>query len=222
LLSCVVWLSACDDNPQVKFLRSETYTFASSERLLIEQITRATIKEVRALLPGLPESIQLTVRPGTAVIPETGEVADAMPPDAIMWTVDPGQHGGVSAITRQWLRAMLFHELHHLARYPAGHPQSIVDRAVFEGMATAFERDFAAVRPPWGAYPENVEAWANELLALPPDAPAQDWMFRHPDGRRWIGYRVGTHWVDQASNKSGRSSRDLVTTPARQVLELAR
>ena len=58
---------------------------------LITQITQSTLREVRSLLQGLPDRIQLTVRPGSDVIEETGETGTAMPPDAIMWTVDP--HG---------------------------------------------------------------------------------------------------------------------------------
>jgi hypothetical protein len=61
----------------------------------------------------------------------------------------------------------------------------------FERLATAFERDFAGARPPWGQSPSDVDAWTRELLALPPDAPRDEWLHRRPDGRQWFGMRVG-------------------------------
>lgn len=221
LTACVALSGCADSDLTIKFLRSETYSFSSSERREITEVARAAVKEVRPLLAALPKRIHLTVRPGSDVIDETGETAAAMPPDAIMWTVDPLRHGGVVAITRTWLRATLFHELHHLARSSANQLDSIVDRAVYEGMATAFERDFGRVETPWGAYPPNVHQWAIEFRRLPHNAPISDWIYAHPDGRRWIGMKVGAYWVDQASAKSKRSSADLCTTPTPEVLALA-
>lgn len=222
VLCCFAFVPACADKDlAVDFFRSETYTFSSSEQRAIERIAHSALSEVRPLLPALPAKIHLTVRPGTDVNEETGETASAMPPDAIIWTVDPGRHGGVTAITRQWLRATLFHELHHLARSTAAEPRSIVDHALYEGMATAFERDFADVRPPWGAYPDNVHEWARELNSLPENAPRRDWIYSHPDGRRWIGIKVGTYWVDQAIARSKRTSADFCTMQTRDVLALA-
>ena len=221
MLSCVLLTGCAESDLTVQFLRSETYTFSSSEKGAVEQVARSTIKEVRPLLVTLPARIHLTVRPGLDVIDETGETASAMAPDGIMWTVDPNGHGGVAAITRTWLRATLFHELHHLARSSAADPRSIVDYAVYEGMATVFERDFAGVQTPWGAYPKNVNEWADELMRLPENAPRRDWIYSHPDGRRWIGIKVGAYWVDRASAKSKRSSADLCTTSTGDVLALA-
>lgn len=147
-------------------------------------------------------------------------MADAMPPNGIMVTIDAARPEGVEAIVNKWLRPIMFHELHHLARSTAGVPGSIVERAVFEGMATVFERDFAKSETPWGAYPPNVIDWANEFLKLPADAPVRDWIHLHPDGRRWIGMKVGTYWVDQAIARSGRSAADLATMPTADVLAL--
>lgn len=212
-------LSACAHSDlKIDFFRSETYTFSWSEQRAIESVARSALKEVRPLLPKLPATIQLTVRPGRDVIEETGETASAMAPDAIMWTVNPHREEGVTAITDKWLRASLFHELHHLVRWSAAEPHTIVDHALFEGMATAFERDFAGVKTPWADYPANVSEWAAEIKSLPGDAASRDWLYSHPDGRRWIGMRVGTYWVDRAMAKSGRSSAELSTIPTHEVL----
>lgn len=214
--------SGCaDSGVKVRYLRSETYTFSRADRRLITSVAESTVAEVRRVLPGTPERIEITVRPGTEVIPETGQSGDAMPPNFVIWTVDPSRPGGVAAVANAWLRACLFHELHHLARYPSEMPQSIVEHAVSEGMATAFERDFAGVTSPWGRYSPNVAEWAAELQHSPAETPREHWLFRHPDGRRWIGYKVGTYWVDQARAKTGRSSADLVATPTREILTLS-
>jgi hypothetical protein len=205
----------------VRFLRSETYTFTASDRSVIEAIAQSATREVRGLLPGLPSSIELTVRAGSDVIKETGETADAMPPTAVMWTVDPGREGGVAAVARNWLRATLFHEFHHLVRSASGNPRSVVDHALFEGMATVFERDAAGVYVPWGDYPADVDVWAREVIALPSDSSVREWLFSHPDGRRWVGIKVGAFWVDRAIAASGRSSAELVAVPTDEILEMA-
>lgn len=74
------------------------------------------------------------------------------------------------AIIRTQLRPAMIHELHHLARASRVHTSR--DRLVTEGLATAFDRDFAHVSPPWGAPPPA--EWTSELLALPPGAPADE------------------------------------------------
>lgn len=207
---------------QVSYLRSESYTFSSLDRRVIEEIADATAIEVRKLLPALPRKLEMTVRPGTDVIPEIGATASAMPPADVVWTVDPARPGGVVQIAKTHLRATLFHEFHHLVRSASGFAGTVVEHAVTEGLASAFERDFAGGQYPWAQYPKGeVEGWATELLALPGDTSTREWMFAHPDGRRWIGYKVGTYWVDRAKLKSGRSSADLVSTPTTQILALA-
>lgn len=47
-------------------------------------------------------------------------------------------------------------------------------------------------------------------------------MFRHPDGRRWIAYKVGTYLVDRAVRASGKTPAELVVTSTRELVELAR
>lgn len=145
-----------------------------------------------------------------------------MPPAGIIVTIDASRPESVAEIVTAWLRPMLFHEIHHLARWAAtGAPQTLVDHAISEGRATVFERDFAKSPTPWGEYPADVRSWADELTLLPPDAPVRDWIYAHPDGRRWIGMKVGAYWVDEATRRSGRSAVDLIDTPTTEILALA-
>lgn len=216
-------LSAACEKPDVtvELYRDNGYTFSESDRDEIQRIADRTLIEVRRLLPALPPKLVLKVRSGKDVIPETGETAAAFQPNIVDWTVDTSQSGAPAATIQTQLRATLFHELHHLVRDAAAPRRTLMDSVVTEGMATAFERDFAGVAVPWGQYPENVREWVDELRALPPDAPAKDWLHRHPDGRRWIGLRAGTYLVDRAARESSRSSADLVTVPTDALLRLA-
>ncbi len=79
----------------------------------------------------------------------------------------------------------------------------------------------AGSQPLWGDYPDDVGSWVAELKTLPASAPYWMWMFQHPDGRRWIGYRAGTYIADQAISASGRSAAELAETPTDEILRLA-
>jgi hypothetical protein len=92
---------------------------------------------------------------------------------------------------------------------------------VSEGLATAFERDVGKVDPPWGRAPPEVMEWTREVLRQPDQADRTTWLRRHPDGRRWIGMRVGTFLVDRATRASGTSAAALVGTPTAEILRLA-
>ena len=97
----------------------------------------------------------------------------------------------------------------------------MIDAAVAEGLATAFARDETATNPPWGHYDASEAAgWVEELREIPHLGAYQTWMFQHPDGRRWIGYRAGTYIADQAKAGCGCSAADLAGTPTDEVMEL--
>jgi hypothetical protein len=210
-------------NPEVVFYSVAGHRFSPAERRTIERIARGTATEVKQILPALADRLVLRVEAGDKVIPETGEAASAHPPNVVYWTVDPNRAGGVTTIANVELRRTLFHELHHLVRDSVAGPKSqrLLDQVVSEGLATVFERDFAGPSPPWGMYPDDVRTWVAEILALPADAPRDQWMVRHPDGRRWIGYKVGTYLVDRAIKASGRSAAALVSASTDDILRLA-
>jgi uncharacterized protein YjaZ len=196
-------------------------SFSEGERRAIAQIAERAALDVRQLLPTLPAQLRITVQAGSQVIPETGDTGGIGLPGAVYWTVDPTHRGGVIGVANAQLRATLFHEWYHLVREAHVATESLVDRAVNEGLATAFERDFGGRATPWGTYPADVERWTEEFLALPPDASVRDWMNRHTDGRRWIGYKVGTSLADRARQASGQSLAQLATVPTEQIVSWA-
>jgi hypothetical protein len=188
------------------------------ERRAIERIADGTFREAATLLPALPKRLTLIVRWGHDVIPETGETGAAAYPGNIGWTLDPDRD--VLATIRTQLRPTLLHELHHLARASRVTDLTLIDHVVTEGLATAFERDAARIDPPWGRAPED--AWVSEVLAQPPNADVATWLHRHPDGRRFIGMRVGTLLVDRACRASGKTPAALVLAETAEVIGLGR
>ncbi len=199
--------------------------FPVDARKVIAEICEVTDVEVRKLLPMLADEVELAAQTGTRVIPETGETATAISSSRIRWVVDPSLHGGLVSIAKARLRCALFHELHHLARgwvRDGSVPRpTLMDAVVSEGLATAFERDVTGRQPPWGEYSADVTTWIGELLRVPHNASYRSWMFRHPDGRRWIGYRAGVYIADQAQKKAGLSAVELVNASTYEVLRLA-
>jgi uncharacterized protein YjaZ len=47
-------------------------------------------------------------------------------------------------------------------------------------------------------------------------------MFTHTDGRKWIGYKVGTYIIDQAMKNSGKSVIELTQMECVDILKLAK
>ena len=91
-------------------------------------------------------------------------------------------------------------------------------------MATAFARDNFGADEAWSAYPAKViESWAAELFAQPLDEQSVlEWKFKHPDGRTFIAFRVGTWLVDVACAFVGRAPADLVWVPGPEVMKMAK
>lgn len=192
----------------------------------IQSVAMTTTAEVVRLLPTVKPDFLLWVRLGADVIAETGEVGVSVAPGLIEWVVDPTAPGGIVEVARHRLRATLFHELHHQARgwvLRGGAPGRItlVDAAIAEGLATVFARDEAGDRAPWADYPDEVEEWVIDLRHQPETVNRRQWMYRHPDGRRWIAYKAGTYIVDQAIERSGSSAAALVHDSAEHIVALA-
>jgi len=218
-LLCV--LAAGCGSPDLTIGYYGKYEFSRAERRTIQRIADKAASDARVHLPDLPKKLTLRVESGSDVVPETGAGGTAIPPDWVRWMVDATRPEGVTAIANTGLRAVLFHEFHHLVRGTKGVPENLMDHVIFEGMATAFERDFGGAQPLMGSYPANVPEWVAELMALGPEAEQREWLFKHPDGRRWIGFKAGTYLVDQAMKQSGRNSADLVLIGTTDVLQLA-
>ena len=49
----------------------------------------------------------------------------------------------------------------------------------------------------------------------------EEYMFIHPDGRRWIGYKVGTYIVDEAIKRSEKSVIELTQMECTDIIDAA-
>src|SRR5262249_7851054 len=143
------------------------------ERRELQQIADVTFRDVRRQLDGLPPRLVLIVRWGKDVIPETGESGAAAFPGNVGLTLDPDRD--VLATIRTHLRPRLADELHLLARASRLKSRSLVDRVVDEGLATAFERDFTKVDPPWGRSAPEIIEWTREILRQPDGTEPDSW-----------------------------------------------
>ncbi len=222
LLISTLYVPFCNRNAtEVVFYIHEGYTFSRAEQRTIRTITEAAARDARLLLSDLPSHLIVRVNPGKKVIDEIGSSSSYSAPNVVYWTVDPSRPGGVTDTAHAHLRATLFHHFHRLTRLKHQTDVTLMDHVVSLGMATAFERDAGGRTYPWAQYSGDVTAWVTELMTQPSTANLSDWMFRHPDGRRWVGIRAGTYLVDRANSTSGKSAAELVSLPSAEVIRLA-
>jgi len=202
--------------------------FSNDEKQLIADLVTHAEQEVRALLPTLPDAIEVTAMVIDRNVDIVGGVtgrADA--PGKVLIEFSNVFPGGISAAAKGALSSTIFHEFHHLARgwtiegnkFGPGIPIA----AVNEGLATVFAEEYTGVYFEEAyKYPEDAAAWLQEILALPVDADYSTWMMgEHPDGRNSIGYRVGRYIIHQAMENSGKSILELSELSPDELLMLA-
>lgn len=194
-----------------------------------EALISDSLNEARKLLPNLPESIQIYFS-DYGILEHTGIGGYAYSSDIITISLDPN----FDDEERQKIniRPTVFHESFHLSQRFTGEdgPFSAIDNALYEGMATVFEREYAGVFEPYGDYRQISEAklkqWAEELRKLSAEVFADEavyskWKFYHPElKQRWIAYRTGTWLVDEVLKKKGLTILDLRTKKAADVLSM--
>ncbi|MGH7643024.1 MAG: DUF2268 domain-containing putative Zn-dependent protease [Candidatus Dormibacteria bacterium] len=208
---------------QLVFLDTDTYVFTSAERHLVAEVLGGAEAEIRGLLRGSTKRLTVTGWPTDFVIPEVRSGDKTPTKDLIEVSVNPAHPGGVEPVFRTSFRELLFHECHHAARKHLlpDRESTLIDGAVMEGLATAFERDGAGARPLWATYdPVDAAGWHTEMIATP-HGRYDDWRYSQTDGCRWISYRVGTHIVDRALTNSGETAASLVAASTADVLRLA-
>ena len=193
----------------------------------IQEIGVAVAQDVQGLLPELDDRIELTVRVVTNDLEPVGGVAGwAARPGEVQLLVSSAYPGGVEAAIEDGLASVLYHEFHHLwrgwtieeNRFGPGIPTAVVN----EGLAGVFSDTYSGRMWERFDYPENVQDWLTEILALPIDADYNTWMNDHPDGRIAIGYRTGRYVVHQAMRKSGKDILALSKLSPEEILTLAR
>lgn len=211
---------AADAPVRVEFYIVSGYRFSWLERRAVTRVAEQAADEARRLLRGFPAHLVLKVRAAGNVIPETGEVSNAIGPNVVWWDVDPRHAGGVRATVDRELRASLFHAFHHLVRTGPGIAHDLKDTLVGEGMAIAFERDFAHATRPWGQCGDADKARVRDVLAMSADEWGA-WLAADRRNRRWAGQRVGTCIVDAAIGAARQNVAQMASMPTGEVIRLA-
>jgi uncharacterized protein YjaZ len=202
--------------------------FSDDEKQLITDLIRRAEQEVRALLPTLPDVIEVTamVIDGNVDIVE-GVTGRADAPGKVLIEISSVFPSGTTAAAQSALSSTIFHEFYHLGRgwtiqgnkFGPGIPIA----AVNQGLASVFAEEYTGVYCEAAySYPENAAEWLEEVLALPVDADYSTWMMgEHSDGRNPIGYRLGRYIVHQATTNSGKCVFELSTLAPEDILKLA-
>lgn len=178
---------------------------------------------VRKLLKNVPSDVTFVVHTNSYdCIPETGDGAYTQNSRLILLSIDMGLPYGEEKLIEQ-VRGSIFHELNHAARFEQGiWHKAFMDRCLLEGLATVFERDYGGAKPLWGEYDaDECRAWIEEIKDKFTEDQHYQYMFRHEDGRRWIGYKVGTYLIDEAKKNSGKTVIELTKLDCKDILLLA-
>lgn len=202
------------------------YHHKSNEKPL-EEVIPKYYDEVRKLLPKLPESIQIYFS-DYGILPESGVGGYAYSPSIITLSIDPEFKDKKEQLRH--LRSTVFHESFHIFQNYTGEggPFSAIDNAVYEGMATVFEREYCGIWQPYGDYrktpEEKLRKWIKNLQDLSIEDfqnNYSDWKFFHPKLKeKWILYKVGTWIADQALEKNNIKILDLSNKTAIEVLDM--
>ena len=185
---------------------------------------------LKKILPTLPEKLQIYF--GTNYdYGETGVTGSALDDDSIKIGINPKVEDRKKQ--HDEIRSLVFHEGYHVAQgFHLGNQFSALESAVYEGCATAFERDYAESVPDWAHYQkegeEKLRQWAESMKPItaeqyfePSGETWKKWAFYDPEtNESWRVYKVGTWIVDDVMRKNNLTAVDLNSMNASEILEL--
>lgn len=232
----VICISSCKSNvKEYPFVKTDvvfqegSISFNETQRDFILEVIINSEKEVRKLLPTLPDSIKIIVENVDwdldAVEGVTGRTEKNAPP-LVMVQISHNYQEGVIDSIYSGLKATIFHEFHHLSRgwaiqdnkFEPGIPNAMVN----EGLAVAFTEIYTGSSYAANAYTDEADRWVKEILELPLNASYSDWvMGEHPDGRTYIGYRTGNFLIRKAMTNADISILKLSELIPEEIVKLA-
>ncbi|WP_445385366.1 DUF2268 domain-containing putative Zn-dependent protease [Robiginitalea sp. IMCC44478] len=236
LIIPVSWIFSC--NPDSKhtttanvevIFQEDSLKFSTQKKAFIQKAVSHAEKEVRELIPNLPDSIRVIIEQVDwnldLVDGVTGRTERNSPP-LVLIQVSNNFQGGIADSLATGLRSTIFHEFHHLYRgwaiqdnkFGPGIPNAMVN----EGLAVVFSEVYTGDINTVNAYTDETDTWVKEILDLPLNASYSDWvMGEHPDGRTYIGYRAGNYLIRRAMEKSGKNVLELSKLAPGEILNLA-
>ncbi len=209
---------------KIHFADSEyTNTLPPGFRYKYTQEIKKAYREASKLLPFGSKHINFFVQPRTfALIESTGDNARTYNSEFIELAFDPNRGKKGLEVILSGVRPAVFHEINHAARFniPIWH-HKFLDNCLMEGLATVFSRDYTGEKAPWAKYPPEVKSWVQEIIDKNDMFAWQQYSFDHPDGRKWIAYKVGTYLIDKAMKNSGKSIIELTRMECADIFKLA-
>lgn len=206
------------------FFAESSYEISDEFRHRYETELQSAYDEASSLLSTTSKHINFFVQPREYdLIDETDDHGRAHNSDFLELAFNPTlDTAGLNAVIAN-IKPTVFHEVNHAARFniPIWHA-TFLDGCIMEGLANVFARQYAHEKALWADYTqENAAAWLREIRDIGEGIAYDEYMYKHPDGRRWIGYKVGTYIVDEAIKKSGKSVIELTSMECADILKLA-
>jgi uncharacterized protein YjaZ len=208
---------------KIVFAESE---FWDKNKKFIDKYTKTieqAYKKSKKLLPDIPDQLTFVLQTNDwECIPEFGHGGNIHSSRLILLSLDPEMPYSEEQLLLN-TEATVVHELNHSARYELGiQHKKFIEACILEGIACVFEREYSKLGSPlWAKYDtEVIKDWFNEVNK---DILSNwdDYMFLHPDGRRWIGYKVGTWIVDNAMKNSKKTIESITKLECSEIIELA-
>ncbi|MFZ2126310.1 MAG: DUF2268 domain-containing putative Zn-dependent protease [Candidatus Microsaccharimonas sp.] len=210
----------------INYFESKYWDTAAEKGLdkeAVRQVIDTATNEAASHLPALSPYLNISVIPDAdETIPETGEGGYTWSDERVAIYFDPDVPYGTESL-KNHLRSTVFHELNHAARaIHIPYTRQPIEALVAEGLATNFERLYTKSNPLWGQYEDDktMQTWLKEVLALEEGVRHTDYLYDHPDGRKWIIYKTGTWLVDRVLKESNHSIQDLTIMPAQSLVNL--
>lgn len=185
-----------------------------------------TYKKAKKLISFIPEEVTFVCQTNNwECIKETGDGGFTRSSRLLLLSMDPSMPYDEKVFLKN-VESTVLHELNHSARYEQGIMHGkFLDNCIMEGLATVFEREYSERgKPLWADYDSSViKSWFKEIVSVTKKSFSwRDYMYRHPDGRRWMGYKVGTWIVDEAIINSGKNIEELTLCTNEEILDLAK
>lgn len=187
--------------------------------------------ELRRILPNLPVDLQIYFfEQGSPNIMEESGVGGYAYSSEIMslgWDLQfPDK-----VEQKKQLRSTVYHEGLHISQNYTGASEKmpLLHNAIYEGLATVFEREVLGMSQPYGNYSDVTESelksWIRAIAELGRDYTDEqysNWAFKDPStSEKWRLYRAGTWMIDKIlENNPNITLYDLITKTAEEIVRL--
>lgn len=210
------------DSMKIVFADSEHAVDAVFKKQYSAELKAAYVDAVK-LLPFASKHITFIVHPRTWSLMDTGDSAHTYNSELIELAFDPTFKKASRQVILDDVRFSVFHEMNHAARYNLDGIWHVtfLDSCIMEGLATVFTREYTGEKAGWADYPDSVTDWIDEIITKNDAFPWPAYSYDHPDGRKWIAYKVGTYIVDEAIKKSGKNILELTQLQCADIMQLA-